>query len=253
MCDLFKLSINKDYYKPTLAKNGYNNNYTQYESKGDKILTLEEYLALIEQYLRELINYKNKGEWKVQLIADINFISLKPGSDETRVMFTKSDNIEIRIGDDINDVIKELFKSLLKRYQENLQEKMRGSEFGFDGVNLLYYDFNKISLNRGGSYIEPAKWIKDKRSIINPKNNDYKCFQYAITVALNYDKINKHPQRVSKIKPFIEQYNWNGIEFPATSKDWKKFEQKNESIALNVLYVPHGTKKIVLLISPTII
>ena len=51
---------------------------------------------------------------------------------------------------------------------------MRGSEFGFAGVNLLYYDFNKISLNRRGSYIEPAKWIKDKRSIINPKNNDYK-------------------------------------------------------------------------------
>ena len=146
MSDLFKSSINKDYYKPTLAKSGYNNNYTQYESKGDKILTFEEYLALIEQYLRELINYyKNRGEWNAQLIADINFISLKPDSDETRVMYTKSDNIEIRIGDDINDVIKELFKSLLKRYQENLQEKMRGSEFGFDGVNLLYYYFNKIT------------------------------------------------------------------------------------------------------------
>ena len=121
---------------------------------------------------------------------------------------------------------------------------MRGSEFGFDGVNLLYYDFTKISLNRRGSYIEPAKWIRDKRSIINPKNNDYKCFQYAITVALNRDKINRDPQRISKIKPFIEQYNWNGIEFPATSKDWKKFAQNNESIALSVLYVPSGTKKI---------
>ena len=134
-------------------------------------------------------------------------------------MYTKNDNIQIRIGDDINGVIKELFNSLLKRYQENLQEKMRESEFGFDGVNLLYYDFNKISLNRGGSYIEPAKWIKDKRLIINPKNNVYKCFQYAITVALNRDKINRDPQRICKIKPFIEQYNWNGIEFPATSKD----------------------------------
>ena len=119
--DLFKLSINEDYYKPPLAKSGFNNNYTQYESKEDKILTLEEYLALIEQYLRELIDYyKNKGEWKVQLIADINFISLKAGSDETRSLYTKSDNVRIRIGDDINDVIKELFKSLLKRYQENL-------------------------------------------------------------------------------------------------------------------------------------
>ena len=122
--DLFKLSVNKDYYKPKLTKSGYDNNYAQYESKGDKISTFKEYLTLIEQYLRELINYyKSKGEWKVQLIADINFISLKPGSDETRVMYTKSDNVEIRIGDDINDVIKELFKSLLIRYQENLQEK----------------------------------------------------------------------------------------------------------------------------------
>ena len=67
-------------------------------------------------------------------------------------MYTKSDNIEIRIGDDINDVIKELCKSLLKRYQENLQDKMRGF-----GVNSLDYDFNKINLNRGGSHIEPAK------------------------------------------------------------------------------------------------
>ena len=136
--DLFKLSVNEVYYKPKLTKSGYDNNYAQYESKGDKISTFKEYLTLIEQYLRELINYyKNKGEWKVQLIADINFISLKPDSDETRVMYTKSDNVEIRIGDDINDVIKELFKSLLKRYQENLQKKMRGSEFGFDGVIIL--------------------------------------------------------------------------------------------------------------------
>ena len=75
--DLFKLSIDIDHYKPILVKSGYNGNYVQYESKGDKILTLKEYLALIENYLRELINYyENKGEWKVQLIAEINFISL---------------------------------------------------------------------------------------------------------------------------------------------------------------------------------
>ena len=140
--------------------------------------------------------------------------------------------------------IEELFKSFLQRYQEGLQEKMRGSEFEFDGVNLLCYDVNKISLNRGGSYIDSPEWIKNKKSTINPKNNDYKCFQYAVTVLLNCDKINRDPQRVSKIKPFIDQYNWNDIEFPSTGKDWKKFELKNESIALNILYVPHNTVKI---------
>ena len=78
---------------------------------------------------------------------------------------------------------------------------------------------------------------------INPKNNDHKCFQYAVTLALNLDKINDHPERISKIKPFIEQYNWKDIDFQSTSKDWKKFELNNE-IALNILYVPHNTKKI---------
>ena len=95
---------------------------------------------------------------------------------------------------------------------------MKGSDSEFDGVNLLYYNFNKISLNRGGSYKESAKWIKDKKSTINPKNNNYKCFQYAVTVALNYDKINKHPQRVSKIKPFVDHYNWNDIDFSSAGK-----------------------------------
>ena len=146
-------------------------------------------------------------------------------------------------GSDTDEIIKELFKSLLQRYQENLQEKMKGSDFAFDGVNYLYYDLNKISISKGGSYIDSPKWLKDKKSTINPKNNDYKCFQYAVTLALNYDKIDRNPQRISKIKPFIEEYNWKDIDFPSTSKDWKKFELNNE-VALNILYVPHNTKKI---------
>ena len=151
---MFKLSIDKDYYKPILVKSGYNKNYVKYESRGDKILTLKEYLNLIEKYLREFINYyKSKGGWKVQLIANINFISLKPGSDETRIMHTRSDNEEFMNGSDTDEIIKGLFQSFLQKYEENLQEKIKGSELEFDGVNFLCYDFNKISINRGGSCI----------------------------------------------------------------------------------------------------
>ena len=114
-------------------------------------------------------DYKSKGQWKIQLTAEINFTSLKPDSDETHIIQTKRDNKEIMIGSDTNKVIKELFKSFLERYQEGLQEKMRGSEFEFDGTHLLYYDFNKISFNRSGSYIESAKWIKDKKINNKPK------------------------------------------------------------------------------------
>ena len=57
--------IDKDDYKPKLNKSDYNKNYAQYESKGDKILSLKEYLNLIEKYLRELIEeYKKKENGK---------------------------------------------------------------------------------------------------------------------------------------------------------------------------------------------
>ena len=185
--DLFKPSIDKDYYKPVLVKNGYNNNFVQYKSKGDKILSIQEYIALIEKYLKKLINqYKKEGEWKIQLIAEINFISLKPGSDEMCVMYTRSDNEEFMNGDDTNEIIKSLSESFLQRFEENLQEKMRRSDFEFDGINFFYYDFNKTSIYRGRSYIDSPKWLKDKKSTINPKNNDLKCFQYAATLALNF-------------------------------------------------------------------
>ena len=242
--DLFKLSIDKDHYKPILVKSGYNNNYVQYESKGDRIPSIQEYLALIEKYLRKLINhYKNEGEWKIQLIAEINFTSLKPASDEMHIMYTRSDNEEFMNGSDTDEIIKLLFESFLQKYEENLQDKMRRSDFEFDGVNFLYYYFNKTSIYRGGSYMDSPKWLKDKKSTINPKNNDDKCFQYVVTLALNLDNIDNHPERISKIKPFINKYNWEDIDFPSTSKDWKKFESNNE-VALNILYVPYGTKKI---------
>ena len=158
-------------------------------------------------------------------------------------MHTRSINEEFKNGSNTDEIIEELFESLLQRYQENLHEKMKGSDFAFDGVNYLYYDLNKISISRGGSYIDSPKWLKNKKSTINPKNNDYKCFQYAITLALNLDKINNHPERISKIKPFIEEYNWKNIDLPSTNKDWKKFELNNDA-ALNILYVPYDTKKV---------
>ena len=110
---------------------------------------------------------------------------------------------------------------------------------------FFYYNFNKTSIYRGGSYIDSPKWLKNKKSTINPKNNDHKFFQYAATLTPNFDNINNHPEKISKIRPFIDQYNWKEIEidFPPTNKDWKKFELNNK-VALNILYIPHNTKKI---------
>ena len=77
---------------------------------------------------------------------------------------------------------------------------MRGSEFVFDGVDVLYYDLKKISLNRGGSYIDSPEWIKNKKTTMNPKNKkDDKCFQYALTVALNHEKLETTQKEYQKL------------------------------------------------------
>ena len=66
------------------------------------------------------------------------------------------------------------------------------------------------------------------------------CF----TVALNYQNIKKDPQRISKIKSFIDQCNWKELSFSPLQKNWKKFEINNKSIALNIWFVSYNTEEI---------
>ena len=127
--------------------------------------------------------------------------------------------------------------SFLNNYQKEEIILRNGSNFVFESVDLLSYHIHKTSLKRGKSYIKSPEWVINKRATINPKNKDNKCFQYSITVALNHQNIENHPERISNIKPFIDQYNWEGIDFPSGIKDWKKFERNNKTIALNILYV----------------
>ena len=231
-------------YDPVLIKSEFDNNYLEYMSNGNNSLSFNEYLELINPYLYDLINvYRAKGKWKLQLSAEIFFISQKPDSNEIRTMYTRSTPEEIIIGSETEEVAENLIMSILQKYQDNLQNKMKGSDFIFNGINYLYYDLNRITISKGGSYIESPKWLKDKKCCINKKNNDNKCFQYAATLALNINSIDKYHQRITKIKPFIDNYNWNDINFPAAKKDWNKFEVNNKNIVLNILYVPYNTKK----------
>ena len=215
--DLFDLLIDEDYYKQIIVKSAFDGNYIKYESKGDKRknLSLKKYLKMIIPYLIDIIHeHKTHGlaryhsgnkswleetysEWKIQLTMAINFISSKD-SDENRTMHTKSNNVEIMIGSEIDEIIEVLFEFFLQKYQEGLDESMRGSEFVYDSVDVLYYNLNKESLSRDGSYIDSAKWLKNKKGTINLQNKkDDKCFQYALTVALNHEQIKGHPERLS--------------------------------------------------------
>ena len=183
----------EDYYEPIKINSAFNDNYIEYQNRDkDKTLSIEEYLDVIKQYLSNIIHdHKTQDEWKIQLTLEINFISYND-SKETRTMYTTSNNIEIMISYETDEIIEELFKSLFQKSQAGLKKSMKGSEFVFDSVDLSYYQLPKIGLTRGGSDIDSPEWLKNKKATVKPINKkDDKCFQYVITVALNHEQILK--------------------------------------------------------------
>ena len=227
---MFDNDNDDDYHKPILVESSFKDGYKYYESRGDKDkkLSVKQYLYKIVLYLSDLINYhkairNNSNEWKIQINMNVNFVSSKDTAG-TRTIFVWSDNEEIRSGNETDDIVKGLLNSFLNNYQKEEIVLRNGSNFVFESVDLLSYHIHKTSLKRGKSYIKSPEWILNKRATINPKNKDNKCFQYSITVALNHQNIENHPERISNIKPFIDQYNWEGIDFPAEIKDWEKLE-----------------------------
>ena len=86
-----------------------------------------------------------------------------------------------------------------------------------------------------------SEWLRSKKKSIT---NEHNCFQNVLDDALNYQAIKAKPERISKLKAYINQYNWKDIKFPSDKEDWKKFEQDNKEVALNILFVPYGKKEI---------
>ena len=114
------------------------------------------------------INLQKSDTWKIQLIISINFISTKDVEEEG-VMHSKSNNIEFIPYDNANEAADELLESPLSRYQSDLETSMRGSDFIFDSVQLLYYKCYKINFKHGGSYNDSQDWTKKKKTTINPE------------------------------------------------------------------------------------
>ena len=166
------MPIHEDYYKSIISRGAFNTSYIQYKSKGDKgkNLSITEYLNMIRPYLSDIINYhkthgsvryhsgnktwvqETPSKWKIQLTMAISIMSSN-GSEETRTMHTKSNNMEIRMGSETDKIaedliVEDLFESFLQKYQEELEESTRGSKSAYDRVDALYYNLSKVSLNR---------------------------------------------------------------------------------------------------------
>ena len=89
------------------------------------------------------------------------------------------------------------------------------------------------------SELSSLGWLRGKKEAIINKDNS---FQNALDDPLNYQTIQTNAERISKLKPYISKYNWEGTVFPADQKNGKKLEWNNKTIALNILFIPHNTE-----------
>ena len=165
--NLFDNDNDDDYYKLILVEGSFNNNYKCYESRGnkDKKLSVKQYLYKIMPYLSDLINdhkaiRNESNEWKIQINMHVNFVSSND-TGETRTIFVWSDNEEIRLGNETDDIIKGLLNSFLNNYQKEEIVLRNGSDFVFESVDLLSYHIQKNRPEKG-KIIHEISWMGSK-------------------------------------------------------------------------------------------
>ena len=120
---------------------------------------------------------------------------------------------------------------------------IKESNFVFESVELMDYKPHRIRLRGGGSFVKSREWLANKKATINPKNkNDYECLRCSIISALSYNKIMK-----KEFENIFKKFKHEDKDFSCHQKNWKNFEQNNESVILNILFAFQNSEEIILL------
>ena len=230
----------KESFHPVELEQAFNRAYRSYRINGRSGMDVNTFFDQIRQNLIDLMNRElvDQGSARVQTTARIRFIQALEddfgnvlGADMVEKEFN-SRMMEIFQGSDLNEIIEEMFAHMKTQIES---PALMNSRFRFNEVLFLDASFYPLNLTRGSSYIPLPSWIVSKKAVINPKNeNDEECFKWAATVALHHKEIKSHPECISNIMMYTDNYDCSGLEFPVAINKIDKFE-KNNNIVVNVL------------------
>ena len=133
----------------------------------------------------------------------------------------------------------EIVSAMIEHIKQQIENPaLRDSKFVFDRIIQMDIDFHRFNLTGGSTCIPLPDWLAEKKAIINPKNSDLECFKWAVIAAMRWEEIDRDHQRISKFRRKLRRYeddfDWDGIKFPASIRDIKRFESRNE-ITINIL------------------
>ena len=220
-------------FKPIELEQAFNGAYRNYRVNGRPKIDVDTFFNRIKKSLIELIKreLKTRTSARIQTTAWIGFVRDDEEDQEGVELALNSLMTSVYRGSDLDQIVDGMIANM-KFQIEN--PALLNSRFAFDEVLYLDVNFHQLNLTRGRSYLPLSDFIAKRKAVINPQNGDEECFKWAIIGADKWMDIDSHPERVSNLREFADNYDWSGLEFPVSLKQIGKFEAKN-NISVNVL------------------
>ena len=225
----------KEIFKPIKEKEAFNGNALNYVINGNPFYGPVDFLRAAKPSMVNIMNNNHNTKVKLFFFVTMERVSLDPDgfkypqkefkfhSRGKKIITEATDTIEI-----YHEMISEILEAMLK------VEQADGSGWVFMGVIRLILKIDKWDPLKASSYIDLPPELKNKKALINMQNTDNKCFLWSVLRGLNPK--DKKAGRIDKdLKSKENTLNMEGIEYPVSLKDIKRFEKQNPDISISVL------------------
>ena len=216
---------------PKELEDAFGGAYRCYRIDGIEGMDVYTYFAKTRKFLKDLLN-KETTHRAVGSQATIWIRFTRDGVEMVNLAFN-SRMMTVYNLNDKNEIVTAMIEHMTQQIEN---PALRNSKFVFNRILHMDIDFHRLNLTRGSSYIPLPDWLMKKKAIINPRNSDMECFKWAIITAMKWEEIGNNPERISKLKRYENEFNWEEIEYPVSFKDFNKFEKNNE-ISVNILAI----------------
>ena len=193
-------------FNPIELEQAFNGAYRSYRVNGRPKIDVDTFFTRIRKRLIELIKreLKTRTSARIQMTAWIRFVrDDKEGQERVELAFNSLMTSVYR-GSDLDQIVDGIIANIKFQIQN---PALLNSRFVFDEVLYLDINFHQLNLTRGSSYLPLPDFIAKRKAVINPQNGDEECFKWAIIAADKWMDIDSHPERMSNLREFADNYD----------------------------------------------
>ena len=213
---------------PKLIEGAFSGNYSKYRINGIEGMDLPTYFSKIRTSISNVLRKEtSKRVIRAQTTTWIRYIKEDKYIDRAFNSITTP----VYMLSNIDSIVQSMINHMAQQVEN---PSLRDSKFVFDKILQTDISCHRLMLTRGSSFIKLPDWLAKKKAILNPKNLDEKCFKWAVIAGLKWEEIDCHPERVSKLRKYENEFDWSGITYPVSTKNISKFETRNR-IGVNLL------------------